>query len=98
MEDVKGFLSFLAVEKKVAASSQNQAFNALLFLLKNILEKEFGKVEGVVRAKRRAYIPVVLSRAEVDKVIHQLEHPYDLIAKLLYGYGLRLFECLKLRV
>ena len=98
MDDVKDFLSFLAVKKQVAASSQNQAFNALLFLFKNILQKEFGKVDGVVRAKRRAYIPVVLSRAEVDKVIHQLEHPYNLIAKLLYGCGLRLFECLKLRV
>ncbi len=98
LDDVKGFLSFLAVEKKVAASSQNQAFNALLFLFKNILEKEFGQVEGVVRAKRRAYIPVVLSRPEVDKIVSQLEYPYDLIAKLLYGCGLRLFKCLKLRV
>lgn len=98
MDDAKGFLSFLAVEKRVAASSQNQAFNALLFLFKNILDKEFGQVEGVVRAKRRAYIPVVLSRPEVDKVISQLEYPYDVIAKLLYGCGLRLFECLKLRV
>lgn len=98
MDDVKGFLSFLAVEKRVAASSQNQAFNALLFLFKNILDKEFGKVEGVVRAKRRAYIPVVLSRGEVGQVIRHLAYPYDLIAKLLYGCGLRLFECLKLRV
>jgi len=54
MEDVKGFLSFLAVDKRVAASTQNQAFNALLFLFNHVLEKEFGKVEGVVRAKRRA--------------------------------------------
>lgn len=98
MDDVKGFLSFLAVEKKVAASSQNQAFNALLFLFKHVLEKEFGKVEGVVRAKRRAYIPVVLSRNEVDRIIKHLEYPYDLVVKLLYGCGLRLFECLKLRI
>lgn len=98
MDDVKGFLSHLAVNKQVAASSQNQAFNALLFLFKNVLQKEFGKVEGVVRAKRRPYIPVVLSRPEVDRVIGLLEPPYDLVAKLLYGCGLRLFECLKLRV
>jgi len=98
MDDVKGFLSHLAVNKQVAASSQNQAFNALLFLFKNVLQKEFGKVEGVVRAKRRPYIPVVLSRPEVDRIIGLLEPPYDLIAKLLYGCGLRLFECLKLRV
>lgn len=98
MEDVKGFLTFLAVDKQVAASTQNQAFNALLFLFKHVLEKEFGKVEGVVRAKRRAYIPVVLSRQEVNRVIDHLDYPYDLVAKLLYGCGLRLFECLKLRV
>jgi integron integrase len=98
MGDVKGFLSHLAINRQVAASSQNQAFNALLFLFKNVLQKEFGKVEGVVRAKRRPYIPVVLSRPEVDRVIGLLEPPYDLIAKLLYGCGLRLFECLKLRV
>lgn len=98
MDDVKGFLSFLALEQRVAASSQNQAFNALLFLFKHVLEKEFGNVEGVVRAKRTKYIPVVLSRAEVDRVIHFLADPYDLVAKLLYGCGLRLFECLKLRV
>lgn len=98
MDDVKGFLSFLAVERKIAASSQNQAFNALLFLFRHVLEIEFGKVEGVVRAKRRTYIPVVLSRDEVNRVISHLEYPYNLIAKLLYGCGLRLFECLKLRI
>lgn len=62
-------------EQTVAASSQNQAFNALLFLFKNVLQKEFGKVEGVVRAKRRPYIPVVLSRPEVDRIIGLLEPP-----------------------
>lgn len=98
MDDVKAFLSHLAMTKQVAASSQNQAFNALLFLFKHVLQKEFGKVAGVVRAKRRPYIPVVLSRPEVDRIIGLLEPPYDLIAKLLYGCGLRLFECLKLRV
>jgi integron integrase len=98
MDDVKGFLSFLAVHKKISASSQNQAFNALLFLFRHVLEKEFGKVEGVVRAKRRRYIPVVLSREEVDRIIARLDAPYTLVAKLLYGCGLRLFECLKLRV
>ena len=98
MDDIRDFLSFLAVDKKVSAASQNQAFNALLFLFTHVLEKEFGKVEGVVRAKRKLYIPVVLSRDEVDNVLSQLSPPYDLAAKLLYGCGLRLFECLKLRV
>jgi len=62
------------------------------------LEKEFEKVEGVVRAKRRRYIPVVLPREEVDRIVAWLDAPYVLVAKLLYGCGLRLFECLKLRV
>jgi hypothetical protein len=66
VEDVKGFLTWLAVKKKVSASSQNLAFNALLFLFRNVLKAEFGKVDGVVRAKRRPYIPVVLSREEID--------------------------------
>ena len=97
-EDVKAFLSFLAVEQQVAASTQNQAFNALLFLFRHVLQKEFGKVEGVVRAKRRPYIPVVLSLQEVDGLFDCLDYPYHLVAKLLYGCGLRLFECLQLRV
>jgi integron integrase len=97
-EDVKAFLSFLAVEKQVSASTQNQAFNALLFLFRHVLGKEFGRVEGVVRARKRPYIPVVLSRQEVDGLVACLEPPYDLVAKLLYGCGLRLFECLQLRV
>jgi len=98
MEDVKGFLSFLAGERHGAAASQNQAFNAWLFLFKQVLEKEFGKVAGVVRAKRRLYIPVVWSREEVDRVIGHLEYPYAVVAKLLYGCGLRLCEGLKRRV
>lgn len=97
-EDVKAFLSYLAIEQHVSASSQNQAFNALLFLFRHVLEKDFGQIEGVVRAKRKPYIPTVLSREEVDRVIAGLSYPYDLVAKLLYGCGLRLFECLKLRV
>ena len=70
----------------------------MLFLFKHVLEKDFGKVEGVVRAKRKPYIPVVLSREEVDRIIARLDEPYTLVVKLLYGCGLRLFECLKLRV
>lgn len=95
-EDVKQFLTYLA--QNVSASSQNQAFNALLFFFRNILKKEFGKIDGVVRAKRRPYIPVVLSREEVDLIILKLRYPYDLIVKLLYGCGLRLFECMNIRM
>ncbi len=97
-EDVKKFLTFLAVKKKVSASSQNQAFNALLFFFRNVLKKEFGKIDGVVRAKRKPYIPVVLSREEIDKILQNLRYPYDLIVKLLYGCGLRLSECMNLRI
>ena len=96
--DVKEFLTFLAVKQKVAASTQNQAFNALLFFFRHVLHKEFGKFDGVVRAKRKPYIPVVLSRDEIEAILRHLEPPYDLVVKLLYGCGLRLFECLQLRV
>ncbi len=98
IERVKAFLTFLAVERKVSASSQNQAFNGLLFLFRHVLGKDFGKVDGVVRAKQRRNIPTVLSRAEIDRIIAELKTPYSLIVQLLYGCGLRLFECLKLRV
>lgn len=96
--DVKDFLTFLAVDQKVTASSQNQAFNSLLFLFRHILKKDFGKVDGVVRAKRKPYIPVVLSREEIEQIIKSIRYPYNLIVKLLYGCGLRLSECLNLRV
>ncbi len=97
-KDVIDFLSYLAVEKQVSSSTQNQAFNALLFLFKQVLKKEFGEINGVVRAKRKTYIPTVLSRREIELIFDYLEDPVDLIAKLLYGCGLRLFECLNLRV
>jgi len=80
------------------ASSQNQAFNALLFFFRHVLNREFGKIDGVVRAKRKPYIPVVLSREEIDVIMANLKYPYDLVVKLLYGCGLRLFECLNLRM
>ena len=96
--DVKEFLTSLAVKRQVSASTQNQAFNALLFFFRHVLHKEFGKVDGVVRAKRKRYIPVVLSREEIETILTYLAPPYDLIVKLLYGCGLRLFECLQLRV
>lgn len=96
--DVKGFLTHLAVNRQAAASTQNQAFNALLFFFRHILKHEFGEVKDIPRAKRKPYIPVVLSREEIDAVISYLAYPYDLIVKLLYGCGLRLSECMNLRV
>jgi len=96
--DVKAFLTHLAVNKKVAASTQNQALNGLVFLFRHILNKELTRLDGIVWAKRTPYIPVVLSRDEIDAILQHLAYPYDLIVKLLYGCGLRLFECLQLRI
>lgn len=98
VDDVKSFLTWLAVKQGVAASSQNQAFNALLFLFRNVFKQDFGKVDGIVRAKRKPYIPVVLSRQEVDTIIGILDYPFKLIISLMYGCGLRISECLSLRV
>jgi len=96
--DVKDFLTFLAVKRKVSASSQNQAFNALLFFFRHILKTQFGEIKDVPRAKRKPYIPVVLSRPEIDTIVANLSHPYELVVNLLYGCGLRLSECLNLRI
>jgi len=97
-EDVKEYLTFLAVKCHVAASTQNQAFNSLLFLFRHGLKRDFGELRRVPRAKKSLYIPVVLSREEIDNVINELPHPYNLVVKLLFGCGLRQFECLQLRV
>jgi integron integrase len=96
--DVKEFLTFLAVKRRVSASTQNQAFNALLFFYRHVIKKDFGEQKDVVRAKRKPYIPVVLSREEIDAILENLSYPYNLVVKLLYGCGLRLFECLNLRI
>jgi len=98
MQDVKNFLTHLAVDERVVASTQNQAFNALLFLFRHVFKREFDAAEGIVRARRKRYIPVVLSAAEVDAVVAKAAYPYGLVIGLLYGCGLRLFECLNLRV
>ena len=83
---------------KVAASTQNQAFNGLLFLYRHILRKDFGEHKDIPRAKKSKYIPIVLSRKEIDSVVKHLKPPYDLVVEMLYGCGLRLFECVNLRV
>jgi integron integrase len=96
--EVGRFLSALAIELRVSASTQNQALNALLFLYKEVLHKQIGFVDGVVRAKRPHRLPVVLTRQEVRSIVERLQGSYWLIAMLLYGAGLRLMECLRLRV
>ena len=96
--EVEQFLSHLAVERNVAASTQNQALSAILFLYKEVLEKNIGWLDDVERAKRPARLPVVLTAAEVRTVLAHLEGRHRLMANLLYGAGLRLMECVRLRV
>lgn len=96
--DVKDYLTYLAVKCHVASSTQNQAFNSLLFLFRHALKREFGELRGVPRAKKSLYIPAVLSREEIDAILGHLYHPHSLVAKMLFGCGMRLFEGLKLRV
>jgi integron integrase len=96
--EINAFLTHLAVKGQVSASTQNQAFSALLFLYQKVLEADPGQIAGVVRAVRPKRLPVVLTRDEVRRVLAQLTGTYRLIASLLYGSGLRLLECLRLRV
>jgi len=96
--EVEAFLTHLAVEGNVAASTQNQALSALLFLYHEVLKVEFDAPLDSVRAKKPARLPVVLTRAEAHQVIDGMSGTYQLMAKLLYGSGLRLMECLRLRV
>lgn len=97
-DEINAFLTHLAVDGHVSASTQNQAFSALLFLYQKVLEVDPGRIAGVVRAVRPKRLPVVLSREEVQRVLAELTGPYRLIGLLLYGSGLRLLECLRLRV
>jgi len=97
-QEINAFLTHLAVEGHVSASTQNQAFSAILFLYRKVLEVDPGRIEGVIRAKRPKRLPVVLSREELRRPLSQMEGTCRLIALLLYGAGLRLIECLRLRV
>ena len=96
--EVNRFLSYLATQKNVAASTQNQALSAILFLYKNVLHKELGDFGNVVRAKRSRKIPVVFTKDEVRGILTNLTGEKQLMASLLYGSGLRLTECFRLRV
>ncbi len=96
--DVRAFLSHLAVERQVAASTQNQALSALLFLYTHVLESPLGELGELVRANRPKRLPVVLTRAEVRAVLAHLQGVNLLVASLLYGSGLRLLEGLRLRL
>lgn len=96
--EVAAFLTHLAVERRVAAATQNQALNAILFLYKRVLEREIGLIGGVTRAKGASRLPVVLTPEEVLSVLQRLEGRDWLMGSLMYGGGLRVMECVRLRV
>lgn len=97
-EQVSAFLSSLALEQNVTASTQNQALSAILFLYRHVLEIDLPWLDNVVRATRPSKLPVVLSRTEVATILDLIEGTPRLMATLLYGSGLRLLECCRLRV
>ncbi len=96
--EIEAFLTDLAVHKNVAASTQNQAFNALLFLYRDVLGIELGEIEKVVRAKKPRKLPVVFTREEVRAILAGLKSDKWLMGYLLYGAGLRVMECVRLRI
>ena len=96
--EINAFLTHLAVKGKVSASTQNQALSALLFLYRHVLGREVGNLGTVIRARKPKRLPVVMTRDEVRKVLCHLTGDKWLMASLLYGAGLRLMECLRLRI
>ena len=96
--EINAFLTDLAVTKKVSASTQNQALSALLFLYRHVLGREVGDLGDVIRARKPTRVPVVMTREEVKSVLQNLDGDKWLMASLMYGAGLRLMECLRLRV
>jgi len=97
-KEIAQFLSHLAMKENVSASTQNQALCATVFLYKHVLKKELGEFSNIVWAKRPKRLPVVLTREEVKEILENLSGVSWLVVGLLYGSGLRLNECLKLRV
>lgn len=97
-DELRAFLSDLAIRGQVSASTQNQALNAILFMYREVLKTELPWIDGVQRAKRSQRLPVVLTRQEVQALLAQFEGTIWLMAGITYGGGLRLLECLRLRV
>jgi len=96
--EINAFLTHLAIKEKVSASTQNQALSALLFLYRHVLDRQVGDLGEVIRARRSHHLPVVMTREEVKAVLRCLDGNKWLMASLMYGAGLRLMECLRLRV
>ncbi len=97
-DDIRDYLTYLAVKQRVSSSTQNQAFNALLFLFRDVLKIEVKDLDKTVRAKRGQKLPVVLTVKEVERLFNNIQSENSLVIKLLYGSGLRLMEALRLRV
>ena len=97
-KDVKDFLTYLSVRENVSRSTQRQAFNALLFLFRFVLDKTIDNLDFVIKSSKERKLPVVLTKNEVKMIICNMSYPYDLMAKLIYGGGLRISECMNLRV
>ena len=96
--DVRGFLTYLAVDRRVSAPTQRQAFNAILFLYRHVLHREIVSLNATVRGRKSRRLPVVLTRAEVSSILDRMKPPYRLMGLVIYGGGLRLAECLSLRI
>ena len=96
--EIRAFLSSLAIEANVAASTQNQAFAARLFLYRHVLKRRLADIGGIERARKPHRLPVVLTREEARSVLAELHGTPAIVAQLLYGSGLRLLEALRLRV
>ena len=96
--EIKEYLTYLAVESRVSPSTQNQALNAIVFLYRHVLELDPGTIGEFTRAKVKIRLPIVLSKGEVSRLLAALEPPWSLMGMLLYGAGLRLMECMRLRV
>lgn len=96
--EVRTFLTHLAAHENVAAATQNQALNALVFLYREVLGKELGAIGEIERPTRRPKLPTVLSKEETSRLLAAIAPEYQLMVQLLYGTGMRLLECLRLRV
>ena len=97
-KEVEHFLSHLATQGNVSAATQNQALSAILFLYREVFEQQLPWMDNVIRAKKPQRLPVVLSKEEVAKILSRMEGTYSLMARLLYGTGMRIMECCRLRV
>jgi integron integrase len=97
-KNVKDFMTYLAVERNVSVSTQNQAFNAVLFLFRHILERSIDDIGEAIRAKRTRRLPVVLTKKELEDLLSHLSGLDLLMSKVIYGCGLRLQECLEIRI